>query len=337
MPMRILVTGGAGYVGSHSVRALCDAGHEVTVLDNLCQGHEGAVDGRAEFIRGDLADAELVGRTLRSRAFDGVMHFAAHLDVNESVRDPLKYYQNNVVNTVGLLQAMSEAGVKRLVFSSTCATYGEPTSMPITEDTPQVPVNPYGRTKLAIEWAMRDSVMAWGLGGCALRYFNAAGAAHDGNMGEDHDPEPHLIPIILQVALGKREAVSIFGTDYATPDGTCVRDYIHVEDLADAHVRAMASQEPGVFRCYNLGTGVGTSVRQIIEAARAVTGHGIPAVEAARRPGDPPELYADPTRIRTELGWAPAYTDITRIVETAWRWHESHPNGYESSTRAHGA
>ena len=331
--MRILVTGGAGYVGSHCVGALCDAGHEVTVLDNLCQGHQEAVDARAEFVRGDLGDRELVAGMLTAGAYHGVMHFAAHLDVNESVNRPLKYYENNVVNTVRLLSGMADAGVKRLVFSSTCATYGEPTVMPITEETTQIPVNPYGRTKLAIEWAMGDSATAWGLGGCALRYFNACGAAADGTIGEDHDPEIHLIPVVLQVALGKRESLKIFGTDYPTPDGTCVRDYIHVEDLADAHVRAIETQEPGLFRCYNVGTGVGTSVRRIIEAAREVTGHDIPALESARRAGDPPELYADPAKIKRELGWQPAHTDIIRIIETAWRWHRSHPDGYAGASR----
>lgn len=328
--MKVLVTGGAGYVGSHCVRALCDAGHQVTVLDNLSQGHAAAVDDRALFIHGDLNDDGALRGAFVDGSFDGVLHFAAHLNVNESVTEPLKYYRNNVVNTVRLLQAMSDAGVKRMVFSSTCATYGVPASVPITEDLPQDPINPYGHTKLAVEWAMRDSATAWGLGGCALRYFNAAGASTDGTIGEDHDPEIHLIPIVLQVALGQRAHISIFGEDYPTPDGTCVRDYIHVEDLADAHVRALEAIQPGAMNCYNVGTGVGTSVKEVIDAARQVTGHEIPAIAASRRPGDPPELYADPTRIKTALGWQPRYTDITRIVETAWRWQSMHPSGFEA-------
>jgi len=258
------------------------------------------------------------------------MHFAAHLDVNESVRDPLKYYDNNVGGSVRLLRGMADANVKRFIFSSSCATYGEPPSMPISEDMPQHPVNPYGRTKLAVEWTMRDSSNAWGLGACALRYFNASGAAADGTNGEDHDPEIHLIPLVLQVAMGKRESIHIFGADYPTPDGTCVRDYIHVEDLAIAHVRALETQKEDIFRAFNVGTGIGTSVRQIIDAARVVTGHEIPAIEADRREGDPPELFADATKIQTELGWNAVYTDIERNIETAWRWHRTHPNGFQA-------
>ncbi len=329
--MNILVTGGAGYVGSHCVRALCDAGHDVTVLDNLSQGHRAAVDDRATFVQGDIADAKLLRETLGGGAFDGVMHFAAHLDVNESVRDPLKYYDNNVGSSIRLLRAMADANVKRFVFSSSCATYGEPRSMPITEDMPQQPVNPYGRTKLAVEWAMRDSSNAWGLGACALRYFNASGASSDGTNGEDHDPEIHLIPLVLQVAMGKRDSIHIFGTDYPTSDGTCVRDFIHVEDLGTAHVRAMESQQEGIFRAFNVGTGIGTSVREIINAARTVTGHDIPAIEADRREGDPPELYANATKIQSELGWSAVYTDIVRNIETAWQWHRTYSNGFEES------
>ncbi len=329
--MRLLVTGGAGYVGSHCVRTLCDAGHDVVVLDNLSQGHREAVDPRAGFVHSELADTSLLRDLFQGASFDGVLHFAASLDVNESVRDPLKYYANNVGNTVGLLQAMAEASVRLLVFSSTCATYGIPEKMPIREDAPQAPINPYGRTKLAMEWAMRDCAQAWGLGGCALRYFNACGAASDGTIGEDHDPEIHLIPLVLQVALGQRESITVFGTDYPTADGTCVRDYIHVEDLAAAHLKAIETQQPGSFRSYNLGTGTGTSVRQIIEAARDVTKHAIPAVEGPRRAGDPPDLYAEPSRAKAELGWMPSYTDIRATIETAWRWHRSHPDGFEGS------
>lgn len=329
--MNILVTGGAGYVGSHCVRALCDAGHEVVVLDNLSAGHRRAVDGRASLVVADLADRPAVDEVLRSRPFEAVMHFAAFLDVAESVREPLKYYENNIANSVSLLGAMRRAGVRRLVFSSTCATYGEPPRVPITEDMPQHPINPYGRTKLAIEWALRDSAGAWGLGGCALRYFNASGAASDGSIGEDHTPEPHLIPLVLQVALGQRPSIKIFGADYPTADGTCVRDYIHVEDLALAHRLAIESQAPGGFRAFNVGTGVGSSVRQVIEAARQVTGHAIPAVEVPRREGDPAELFADPGRLVAELGWRPRYVDIREVIETAWRWHRANPNGFGGS------
>ncbi|NOT01800.1 MAG: UDP-glucose 4-epimerase GalE [Phycisphaerales bacterium] len=326
--MNILVTGGAGYVGSHCVRALCNAGHRATVLDNLSQGHRAAVDPRARFIHGDLAHPALLRETLSSGRFDAVLHFAAHLDVGESVRDPLKYYRNNVANSVALLHAMHAAGIQRMVFSSTCATYGQPDEMPLTEDTPQQPINPYGRTKLAVEWAMRDSADAWGLGGCALRYFNASGAATDGTLGEDHDPEIHLVPIVLQVALGRRESVRVFGTDYPTSDGTCIRDYVHVEDLADAHVRAIESQPASTFRAYNVGTGRGTSVREVIAAARDATGHPIPSVDAPRRPGDPPRLYADASKIKRELDWTPRFADIRPIIETAWTWHQTHPDGY---------
>lgn len=329
--MRIFVTGGAGYVGSHCVRALCDRGHHVVVFDNLTAGHAEAVYSRAVSVVGDLGDAGPLEGTLRDGGFNGVMHFAASLNVNESVREPLEYYRNNVVNTIGLLRIMRKYDILRLVFSSSCATYGVPPAVPITEDMPQNPISPYGRTKLSMEWAMRDCAKAWSLGTCALRYFNAAGAAADGTLGEDHDPEIHLIPIVLQVAMGQRDQVQIYGVDYPTRDGSCVRDYVHVEDLADAHVRALESQEPGQFRCYNVGTGVGTSVKEVIQAARKVTGRDIPAKPAPRRAGDPPELYADPSRLMNELGWQPAYVDITRTIETAWAWHHAHPTGYGSS------
>jgi len=329
--MRILVTGGAGYVGSHCVRGLCDAGDEVVVYDNLSTGHREAVDSRVALITGDLGDSSLLERVFSEGSFDAVMHFAACAEVGESVKEPLKYYRNNVVNTLGLLEEMRANDVRRIVFSSTCATYGTPPSVPITEDMPAHPISPYGCTKLAIEWMLRDSASAWGLGATALRYFNAAGAAADGTIGEDHDPESHLIPRVLNVALGKTEQIRIFGIDYPTPDGSCIRDYVHVEDLASIHRVAIETQPEGQFRCYNLGTGVGVSVKEVIEAARAVTGREIQASPAPRRGGDPPELYADPTRISTELDWKPKYTDITRIVETAWKWHQSHPNGFRSA------
>ncbi|MFH0981212.1 MAG: UDP-glucose 4-epimerase GalE [Planctomycetota bacterium] len=326
--MKILVTGGAGYVGSHCVRALCEAGHEVVVYDDLRAGHRAAVDVRTVLVEADLANLPLLERTVQGAGFEAVMHFAASLDVGESVQHPLAYYENNVVNTVRLLRVMEQHCIRKFVFSSTCATYGIPEAVPITETMSQVPINPYGHTKLAMEWALRDSAAGWGLGACALRYFNAAGAAADATLGEDHDPELHLIPLVLQVALGQREKVQVYGTDYSTRDGTCVRDYIHVEDLASAHLLAVESQATGCFRCFNVGTGVGTTVKEIIEAARAVTGHPIPAERAPRRPGDPPELYADPTKIIRQLGWKPNYTDIQETVRTAWQWHQSHPRGF---------
>lgn len=326
--MNIFVTGGAGYVGSHCVRALCEAKHHVTVFDNLVSGHRAAVDSRASFVHGDLGDAPLVERVLAAGNFDAVMHFAAWLDVNESVREPLKYYRNNVVHSVSLLESMRRCGIRKLVFSSTCATYGVPPAVPITEDMPQDPINPYGHTKLAMEWAMRDSASAWGLGATALRYFNASGAAADGSIGEDHFPESHLIPLVLQVALGQRADIKIFGTDYPTSDGTCIRDYIHVEDLAHVHRLAIESQPEGVFCYYNVGTGQGVSVKELIAAAREITGHPIPAVEAPRREGDPPALFADPSKIKKELRWQPHYPDIRQTLKTAWQWHRSHANGF---------
>ncbi len=256
------------------------------------------------------------------------MHFAASAEVAESVQEPLLYYRNNVVNTLSLLEVMRSHGVRKIVFSSTCATYGIPPAVPITESVPQNPVNPYGRTKLAIEWLLRDSAAAWGLGATALRYFNAAGAAADGRIGEDHEPESHLIPRVLRVALGQSEEVKVFGIDYPTADGSCVRDYVHVEDLSGVHRIAIETQTEGRFRAYNVGTGQGVSVKELIEAAREVTGHEIPASPAPRRQGDPAELYADPTLISTELAWQPRYTEISRTVETAWNWHRAHPNGF---------
>jgi UDP-glucose 4-epimerase len=327
--MKILTTGGAGYVGSHCVRELCNAGHEVVVYDNLVDGgHREAVDPRAVLVVGDLADVERLAKTFGDGGFDAVMHFAGSLNVGESVHEPLLYYRNNITNSLSLLELMREHDVQNIVFSSTCATYGEPAHMPITEDMPQQPINPYGRTKLAIEWALRDCAAAYGLGATALRYFNASGASADGTIGEDRTPEYHLIPLVLEVALGQRTDIKVFGTDYPTPDGTCVRDYVHVEDLATAHRAAVESQRAGTFRAFNVGTGKGVSVREVIEAARTVTGHDIPSIDAPRRPGDPPELYANPDQAVRALSWQPRYMDITRTIETAWAWHSAHPNGY---------
>jgi UDP-glucose 4-epimerase len=325
--MKVLVVGGAGYIGSHAVRALEDAGHEAWVFDNLYQGHRGAVpEGR--LLQGDLLDEEALRSTFEEQPFDAVMHFAALALVGESVTQPALYYRNNVVGTLNLMDAMRNAGVWRMVFSSTCATYGTPESSPIPETAPQHPINPYGYTKLAIEYALADYAAAYGFGYAALRYFNAAGAHHSGEIGEDHDPESHLIPLVLQVALGQRPEITIFGDDYPTPDGTCIRDYIHVEDLCDAHVRALERLEQGKALKLNLGTGHGFSVREVIDACRRVTDHPIPAEIGYRRAGDPAELVADSRLAQQTLDWTCQYTDIDSIVESAWRWHRQHPLGY---------
>jgi UDP-glucose-4-epimerase GalE len=325
----MFVTGGAGYVGSHCVRGLCEHGHDVVVLDNLSEGHRSAVHPKARLIVGDLSDRKLLDKTFASGRFDAVMHFAASAYVGVSVTEPLKYYHNNTANTLQLLEAMHDAGIKRLVFSSTCATYGVPERVPISEDNPQNPINPYGRSKLTVEWMLQDSARAWGLGACALRYFNACGAAADGSIGEDHDPETHLIPLVLFAALGKQAAINVFGTDYPTPDGTCIRDYIHVDDLASAHRLAIEAVQPGIFTAYNLGTGKGYSVREVIAAAQRVTGKSIPVRESQRRPGDPPALVADASKVLSALNWRAQWTEIDEIVRSAWQWFEKHPNGYE--------
>jgi UDP-glucose 4-epimerase len=334
--MKILVTGGAGYIGSHAVRRLLTAGHDVWVIDNLYLGHRAAAPASGlpagRFIEGDLADRPLVEKLLKDNGIESVMHFAAYAFVNESVTDPAKYYQNNVGGTLALLDAMRAVGVKQIVFSSTCATYGNPVKVPMPEDHPQAPINPYGFTKLVIEHALQDYHHAYGLSYAALRYFNASGAAEDGSIGEDHHPETHLIPIILQVALGQREHVTIFGTDYPTPDGSCIRDYIHVDDLADAHLAAIeklaaSKNEPQAIRC-NLGTGVGSSVREVIAACEKATGKKIKATEGPRREGDPPELVADPAGAERLIGWRAKRRDINETVASAWRWHSANPNGY---------
>ncbi|MFK8114886.1 MAG: UDP-glucose 4-epimerase GalE [Rubripirellula sp.] len=327
--MNVMVVGGAGYIGSHAVRLLLDAGHSVCVYDNLSRGHRQAVP-EGMLVEGDLSDRSKLVATLRDQKIDAVMHFAAFALVNESVNDPALYYRNNVIAALELLDAMREADVKKIVFSSTTATYGEPEIVPIPETTPQQPINPYGFTKLVIEQALADYAAAYGFAYAALRYFNAAGARPDGTIGEDHDPESHLIPIVLQVALGQRESITVFGDDYDTPDGTCVRDYIHIDDLGDAHLKAMDKLEPGKGLCVNLGTGKGTSVREIIDACREITGHAIPEVMGSRRAGDPPKLIADARLAKQLLGWEPKYMDVKSIVETAWAWHQSHPRGYAS-------
>ncbi|HEY2840070.1 MAG TPA: UDP-glucose 4-epimerase GalE [Pirellulales bacterium] len=325
--MRILVTGGAGYIGSHAVRLLTRAGHEVWCYDSLILGHQKAVPA-GRLIVGELADRPKLETALSEHKIEAVMHFAAFASVGESVVDPARYYQNNVAASLTLLEAMRASGVTKIVFSSTTATYGAPERMPITEETTQAPINPYGFCKLVIERALADYAHAYGFGYAALRYFNAAGASPVGDLGEDHTPETHLIPIVLQVALGQRDSITIFGEDYPTPDGTCVRDYIHVDDLGAAHLKALNRLQPGQGLKLNLGTGVGQSVRQVIDACRRITGHNIPEKIGPRRPGDPPELVADSSRAKALLDWTPRYPELEQIVETAWRWHRSHPHGY---------
>jgi UDP-glucose-4-epimerase GalE len=325
--MRILVTGGAGYIGSHAVRLFLSRGHDVWVYDNLSQGHRAAVPAE-RLIVGDLTDVAQLDQVLVQRQIEACVHFAAYTYVGESVREPDKYYHNNLINTLNLMTLLRRNGIGRFVFSSTAATYGVPERVPIPEDAPQKPINPYGNSKLAIEWALGDFATAFGWGFAALRYFNAAGASPDGTIGEDHDPETHLIPLVLQAILGQRAHIEIFGTDYPTPDGTCIRDYIHVDDLAEAHLLALEKLQPGKGYRYNLGIGRGYSVREVIKAAEAVTGKPVPVKLGPRRPGDPPSLVASSERIQQELGWKPKYTDLRPIIETAWKWHVSHPKGY---------
>ena len=326
--MRILVTGGAGYIGSHTVRTLLARGHDVQVFDNLVFGHRAAVPVD-RLIVGDLRDADALDHTLLIHRIEAVVHFAAFAFVGESVTDPAKYYQNNVVNTLTLFERMRRHGINRLVFSSTCAIYGTPEKMPIAEDTPQQPINPYGRTKLIVEQAMGDYAAAYGWGCTALRYFNASGAEADGTIGEDHTPETHLIPLVIQAATKKRPHIEVFGTDYPTPDGTCIRDYIHVDDLAEAHALALEQSRPGEFRAFNLGTGRGYSVQEVIRTVEKVTGLSVPVKLGGRRPGDPAELVAYPAKAMKELGWRPRYVELEDVVRTAWEWHRSHPNGFE--------
>lgn len=325
--MRILVTGGAGYIGSHTVRHLLNRGHQVTVLDNLSEGHPAAVPAECLHV-GDLKDADYLDHLLLIHRIEAVIHFAACAYVGESITDPAKYYKNNLVYSLMLLEHVRRHGIRKFVFSSSCATYGVPHQVPISELEPQQPINPYGQTKLAFERALADYAQAYGIGAVALRYFNAAGAAADGSIGEDHDPETHLIPLVLQVALGQRPRVDIYGTDYPTPDGTCIRDYIHVEDLAAAHALALEQIPPGAWRAYNVGIGQGSSVREVIRLAEKVTSKTIPFQECPRRPGDPPVLIADAQKIRQELGWQPRFPTLQAMIETAWRWHQSHPTGY---------
>ena len=327
--MNVLVVGGAGYIGSHCVRQLQEAGHFPVVLDNLVYGHRAAVNAGVPFYEVELGDEKSVGALLQNENIQLVMHFAAYAYVGESVHDPLKYYFNNLVATLHLLQAMLDNDVKKFVFSSTCATFGIPEQLPIIESTPQAPINPYGQTKLDVEQALKSIAHAHDLSFAAFRYFNAAGAARDGKIGEDHNPETHLIPLVFDAATGRRENVQVFGSDYPTPDGTCLRDYVHVDDLSRAHIAVFDRlSTPGAQLFYNLGTGVPTSVREVISAVEKVTGMKVPVVESARREGDPPSLYADSSKAQNELNWAPEYASIEPIVESAWKWHKDHPRGY---------
>jgi len=327
--MNVLVVGGAGYIGSHCVRQLLAAGHRPVVLDNLVFGHRGAIAAGVPLYTADLGDEAAVGEILKREEIEAVMHFAAFAYVGESVNDPLKYYFNNVVATLGLLRVMLKHGVKKFVFSSTCATYGVPTAMPIVETMPQAPINPYGQTKLDIENALKALAHAHGLSFAAFRYFNAAGAAEDGSIGEDHVPESHLIPLAIESAVGRRPALQVFGTDYPTPDGTCLRDYVHVDDLSRAHIAVFAKlEQPGTALFYNLGTGRPTSVLEVIRAVEKVTGLKVPYVLAPRRAGDPTALYADSAKAVRELGWEIKFNQIEAIVETAWKWHRANPSGF---------
>ncbi len=318
----ILITGGAGYIGSHTVRHLVASGRKIVVLDNLTYGHPDAiVDAGVEFVKGDVGDRALLRCLFEKHGFSAVVHFAAYAYVGESVTDPLKYYWNNTAEPIALLQVMQENGCKVFVFSSTCATYGTPVRVPIDESNPQNPINPYGHSKLMVERILRDCDHAWGLRSACLRYFNASGCSADGKIGEDHNPETHLIPRVLMAITGEIETLEVYGTDYPTPDGTCIRDYIHVEDLAQAHGLALdhlIAGNPSV-RC-NLGTGKGISVREIIDAAETVTGKKVPVIFGPRREGDPPELVADPALAREILGWEAKHKDVLQIVGSAWAW-----------------
>jgi len=327
--MNILVTGGAGYIGSHAVRKLIEAGHAVTVLDNLSYGHRKALPETVPFYQVDLKEMSRIEVILRQHSIDAVMHFAALISVGESVQNPLLYYQNNTAGAMSLLEAMEHAGVKRFVFSSTAATYGAPKTMPIYEATKQRPINPYGRSKWFVEQLLQDIAVADPeFGFTAFRYFNVAGAAQDGDIGEDHSPETHLIPLVLFAAMGKRDNITLFGTDYPTPDGTCIRDYVHVEDLVSAHVLGIEALSGGEANFYNLGIGRGYSVKEILYAAENVTGKEIPVIFGSRREGDPARLFADSGKVQRELGWKPQHRDIEEVVASAWHWHTKHPDGY---------
>ncbi len=327
--MSILVLGGAGYIGSHTVKELCEKGQSVVVIDNLSTGFVQSVDKRAIFYENDIADIDFVVEVCQKEKVDSIIHFAAYSLVGESVSEPLKYYENNLCKTRNLVEAMHKARVKKIVFSSSAATYGEPRSIPILETDPTEPTNPYGETKLAMEKLFKWASLAHGIEFVSLRYFNACGADISGNIGEAHVPESHIIPLILQVANGQREAIHIFGGDYDTLDGTCIRDYIHVTDLADAHILALEYlNKGGKNAIFNLGNGLGFSVREVIETARKVTKHAIPALESPRREGDPAKLVASSEAAKKILAWKPKHENLEEIIASAWNWHKNNPNGY---------
>jgi len=343
-PSSVLVTGGAGYIGSHAVLSLLEAGHRVTIVDSLARGHREAVEalrthGDLHFVQADCGDQGVMRPLLHEQSIDTVLHFAAYCYVGESVQEPLRYYANNTGSSLHLLMAVADSTVSRFIFSSTCSTYGEPDpdQLPITESCPQRPINPYGHSKLLVEQSLsavaRQRQLTDRPFACArLRYFNVAGADPAGRVGEDHDPETHLVPICLQAAAGRRDAVTVFGSDYDTPDGTCIRDYVHVSDLVDAHLVAMAALDHGDDRAWNVGTGHGTSVREILASVRRVTGMEVPEVMGDRRPGDPPSLFCDPSRIRDDLGWSARHVELDEIVQSAWEWMRDHPEGYGSAS-----
>jgi UDP-glucose-4-epimerase GalE len=329
--MKVLLTGGAGYVGSACLRWLLANGHDPVAYDNLFAGKTAAVpDAEARLIVGDVADTPKLANVMRQRSIEAVMHFAVRLSVPESITDPESYYRANVGGTKSVLDAMCSAGVRKILFSSTAATYGFHAEMPLREHSPQMPETPYGNTKLTAEWLIKDYSRAYGLAYTLLRYFNASGADPDGGFGEDHSPETHLIPLILQTAVGRRSKVMIYGNDYPTVDGSCVRDYVHTSDLAQAHQLALESLEPGEGRVYNLGSGIGVTVLEVLRACESAVGRPIPYEIVGRRPGDPAVLIATPEKISKELGWLPRYSDIHEIVRTAWNWHHHHPQGYAS-------
>jgi UDP-glucose 4-epimerase len=328
--MKVLVTGGAGYIGSHVVDLLIDRGYEVVVYDNLYTGHEEAVHDKAVFYKGDLLDRVRLAQVFGEHQFDGILHFASHTLVGESMEKPWLYLRDNVVAASNLLEEATQQGVKRFILSSTANLFDDPERIPIVAEERIVPGSPYGESKYMIERQLYWMDRIYGLKYCCLRYFNASGAHPSGHIGEDHTPEYHLIPIILQVALGQRDKLTIFGGDYPTSDGTCIRDYIHVIDLAEAHILALEALADGQSRKYNLGNGKGYSIMEVLQTARDITGHPIPAEVGARRPGDPATLIADSTRIMKELGWHPEFGSLHQIIETAWNWHRSHPKGYSS-------
>lgn len=326
--MNVLVTGGAGYIGSHVVSLLVERGYNVVVYDNLAAGHRQAVHPKARLVVGDLLDTEALAAVFAAERFDGILHFASHIQVGESMSNPFKYFRDNVGAVTNVLEQAAKHNVMRFILSSTANLYDKPARVPISEDEPVIPGSVYGETKAMAERELFWMEKIYGMQFCALRYFNASGAHIDGSIGEDHDPETHLIPIVLQVALGQREKLLVFGDDYETPDGTCIRDYVHVMDLALAHVLALEGLGKGASRVYNLGSGTGYSVLEVIETARAITGHAIPVEFGPRRAGDLPVLVADNAKIKRELGWEPQYDNLHAIIETAWRWHSAHPHGY---------